>query len=125
VKHANSLEDVERAADVLWQKVPVLVIKRGSQGALVLTAKEKLMNFPPVVNVADHVGAGDNFDAGFVHQYIRGTSIEDCLKFANIVGSLSVTRPGGTEAFRDAQHRESFLRSHPVGGTRGASPTTR
>jgi sugar/nucleoside kinase (ribokinase family) len=119
------VEDAERAADALSQKVPVLVIKRGSQGAMVRTAKEKLMNFPPVVNVADHVGAGDSFDAGFVHQYIRGASIEDCLKYANIVGSLSVTRPGGTEAFRDAQHRESFLRSHPIGGTRSVSPTTR
>jgi sugar/nucleoside kinase (ribokinase family) len=56
------------------------------------------------------VGAGDTFDAGFIHQFIRGAKTEDCLKFANIAGALSATRAGGTEAFRDARHRESFLR---------------
>ena len=111
-------EKVEQAADVLSQKVPTLVIKRGSQGAMVRVGKESFVAFPPVVDVADHVGAGDSFDAGFVHKFIRGAKIEECLKFANVVGSLSVTRPGGTEAFRDVRYREEFLRKHssPAGG---------
>jgi sugar/nucleoside kinase (ribokinase family) len=117
------VEDVNRAAELLSQKVPVLVIKRGSQGAIARASKEKFANFPPIVDVADHVGAGDSFDAGFIHQFIRGAKIEDCLKYANVVGSLCVTRPGGTEAFRDAQHREAFLRKHAIGGgTRGMAP---
>ncbi|HXY01730.1 MAG TPA: carbohydrate kinase family protein [Candidatus Limnocylindrales bacterium] len=120
------VDDVERAAEVLSQKVPVLVIKRGSQGALARVSKEKFVNFPPVVTVADHVGAGDSFDAGFLHQYIRGTKIDDCLKFANVVGSLSVTRSGGTEAFRDAHYRDSFLRSHSArAGSHGNAPAPR
>jgi len=120
------VDDVERAAEVLSQKVRVLVIKRGSQGALARTGKVKFAAFPPVVDVADHVGAGDSFDAGFIHQFIRGGKIEDCLKFGNIVGALCVTRPGGTEAFRDPQHRDAFLRNHPIGGdTRGAVPAKR
>ena len=120
------VDDLDRAAEILSQKVPVLVIKRGSQGALARVSKDKFVNFPPVVDVADHVGAGDSFDAGFLHQYIRGAKIEDCLKCANIVGSLSVTRPGGTEAFRDARHRDSFLRNHTIGGgTRGTPPAFR
>jgi sugar/nucleoside kinase (ribokinase family) len=105
-------EDLERAAEVLSQKVPILVIKRGSQGAIARAGKEKFSSFPPMVDAADPVGAGDSFDAGFVHQYIRGAKIEECLKFANVAGALSVTRPGGTEAFRDAAHREGFLRTH-------------
>jgi len=118
------VDDVERAAEVLSQKVPVVVIKRGSQGALARVSKEKLVASPPDVEVADHVGAGDSFDAGFVHQFIHGGKIEDCLKFANIVGSLSVTRPGGTEAFRDATHRDSFLRDHPISGSSPKAPKT-
>jgi sugar/nucleoside kinase (ribokinase family) len=62
--------------------------------------------------MVDAVGAGDSFDAGFIHQFIRGAKVEDCLKFANIIGALSVTRAGGTEAFRDAKHREGFLNKH-------------
>jgi sugar/nucleoside kinase (ribokinase family) len=59
--------------------------------------------------MVDAVGAGDSFDAGFIHQFIRGAKIEDCLKFGNIAGALSVTRVGGTEAFRDSRHRIAFL----------------
>ncbi|HEY4977911.1 MAG TPA: carbohydrate kinase family protein [Candidatus Acidoferrum sp.] len=105
-------DNVERAADILSQRVPVVVIKRGSQGAMVRVGKEKFASFPPVVDVIDPVGAGDSFDAGFIHQFIRGAKVEDCLKFGNIAGALSVTKAGGTEAFRDAQHRSSFLLKH-------------
>lgn len=108
------VNDLERAADMLSEKVPVLVVKRGSQGAFVRASKNKFVDFPPVVDMADPIGAGDSFDAGFIHQYIRGAKIEDCLKFANIVGALSVTKPGGTEAFRDSPYRERFLRAHPA-----------
>ena len=119
------VNDLERAAEVLSQKVRVLVIKRGSQGAMVRLAKEKYVAFPPVVDVADPVGAGDSFDAGFIHKFIRGSKIEDCLKFGNIAGALSVTRAGGTEAFRDARHRETFLRTHSTSGSQRATPTNR
>ena len=95
--------DVARAAEILSQRVPMLVIKRGPQGALGFAGKEKFSSFPPMVDAADPVGAGDSFDAGFVHQFIRGAKLEDCLKFANLAGALSVTRAGGTEAFRDAK----------------------
>ena len=113
-------DEVERAAQVLAPKVPVLVIKRGGEGAIAWSGKEKYIAQPPVVDMADSVGAGDSFDAGFIHQYIRNARIEDCLKFANIAGALSVTRAGGTEAFRDAKHRQDFLRKHAV--TTGAVP---
>lgn len=102
--------DITLAAEVLSRKVPLLVIKRGSQGAIAREGNEKFVEFPPVIEAVDPVGAGDSFDAGFIHQFIRGAKTEDCLKFANITGALSITRPGGTEAFRDSRHRESFLR---------------
>lgn len=122
------VDDVARAADILSQKVPMLVIKRGAQGALARVGKEKYSAYPPVVDATDVVGAGDSFDAGFVHQFIRGAKIEECLKFANIAGALSVTRAGGTEAFRDAKHRQEFLHKHAAGlgsSPVGATPTIR
>jgi sugar/nucleoside kinase (ribokinase family) len=115
------VEDVERAADALAGKVAVLVIKRGSQGALVRSGKERYSAFPPVVDMADPVGAGDSFDAGFVHQFIRGAKLEDCLKYGNLAGALSVTRAGGTEAFRDATHRDAFLRKHASSAVSGST----
>jgi sugar/nucleoside kinase (ribokinase family) len=118
------MDDVEHAAEVLSQKVRVVVIKRGSQGVLARVSNDKFVALPPRVDVADHVGAGDSFDAGFVHQFIRGAKIEDCLKFGNIAGALSVTRPGGTEAFRDALHRDEFLLTHTISGSTHRVPET-
>ena len=105
-------DDLEKAIDYLSQKVGVVVVKRGSQGATARVGKEKFIAFPPAVDNVDPVGAGDSFDAGFLHQFIRGAKIEDCLKFGNIAGALSVTKAGGTEAFRDAPYRDAFLRKH-------------
>jgi sugar/nucleoside kinase (ribokinase family) len=105
-------DDLEKAIDILAQKVRILVVKRGSQGAVARVGKEKFAAFPPAVDNIDPVGAGDSFDAGFLHQFIRGVKIEDCLKFGNIAGALSVTKAGGTEAFRDASHRDAFLRKY-------------
>ncbi len=83
------------------------------------------MDFRRVVDPVDSVGAGDSFDAGFIHQFIRGAKVEDCLKFGNVVGALSVTRAGGTEAFRDARHREEFIRKHApwIGTAHRTAPT--
>jgi len=119
------LNDLEKAVESLSQKVRILVVKRGSQGAIARVGKEKFAAYPPVVDVVDPVGAGDTFDAGFVHQFIRGAKIEDCLKFANCAGALSVIRAGGTEAFRDASHREAFMRKHAAGFGPSGGPVSR
>jgi sugar/nucleoside kinase (ribokinase family) len=120
------VEEVERAAEILAQKVPVVVVKRGSRGAMVHVGKEKYSGIPPVVDPVDSVGAGDSFDSGFIHQFIRGAKVEDCLKFGNVAGALSVTRTGGTEAFRDARHREEFIRQNApwLGTSQRTAPTS-
>jgi sugar/nucleoside kinase (ribokinase family) len=119
ISHA---QNVEAAAKFLSGVVPLVVIKRGSQGALAQRGNDIFSASPIASAFVDAVGAGDSFDAGFIHQYIRGTGIEDCLKFGNIAGALSVTRAGGTEAFRDKSHREQFLNLHWQ--KQGASPNT-
>ncbi|MGB2625218.1 MAG: carbohydrate kinase family protein [Candidatus Acidiferrum sp.] len=105
-------DDFEHAADILAEKVPVLVIKRGAQGAVARVGKDKFVALPPDVQMVDPVGAGDSFDAGFLHQFIRGARIEECLKYGNLAGALNVTKVGGTEAFRNSQHRTEFLARH-------------
>lgn len=104
--------DAQSAAKWLSSRVPLVVIKRGAQGALAQRGSDIFSVAAQTSNVVDAVGAGDSFDAGFIHQYIRGAGIEECMRFGNITGALSVTRAGGTEAFRDKSHRESFLQAH-------------
>jgi sugar/nucleoside kinase (ribokinase family) len=104
--------DVDSALDVLSRLVPNVVIKRGSQGAV---AKRGIQYFhAPSLRVepVDAVGAGDSFNAGFLHKFIHGSSLEDCLEYGNVTACLSATRAGGTEAFRDRQHRETFLQRY-------------
>jgi sugar/nucleoside kinase (ribokinase family) len=108
----SRMEDAQSAANFLSKMAPLVVIKRGSQGALAQQGSD-ILSAPAQIGAAvDTVGAGDSFDAGFIHQYIRGAKIEECLKFGNITGALSVTRVGGTEAFRGKSHRETFLKTN-------------
>jgi sugar/nucleoside kinase (ribokinase family) len=72
--------------------------------------------------MVDDVGAGDTFDSGFIHSYLLGAKMEDCLAFANIVAAYSVTKEGGTEAFRDRNALFDFIRHQWSGMGRGALP---
>jgi sugar/nucleoside kinase (ribokinase family) len=109
---ATGTEDVEAAIDKLSKWVPLVVVKLGRKGALAQRGAERIVSPSKEIAVVDPVGAGDSFDAGFLHQYVRGADLPACLASGNLAGALSTTRPGGTEAFRDKAHREQFLRDH-------------
>jgi sugar/nucleoside kinase (ribokinase family) len=109
-----SCSDVRAALDLLAKKVPIVVVKRGAKGAILRNKETSFLATPPAVDAVDAVGAGDSFDAGFIHEFVRDKSLQECLQFATSTGALSVTRAGGTEAFRDAAHRDAFLRNYPT-----------
>ena len=88
---------------------PLVVVKRGAGGAAAYTAEGEVRVPGHAVDVVDTTGAGDSFDAGFLHRFIHGADIQECLRLGNLAGALSATRSGGTEAFRDAAHRDAFL----------------
>ncbi len=114
--------NVEEALAVLSDRVPCIAVKCGSQGALVQTGGT-LSRIPPVpVTPVDTIGAGDSFDAGFLYAFLQGLDPLQCAAAGNITGALSTLRPGGTEAFRDAELRNSFLLEHrfPLAPRNGA-----
>jgi len=106
--------DVNQAVNQLAKLVRLVIAKLGPDGALAQKAEQRFAS--PALNIAavDAVGAGDSFDAGFLHEYLKGSDLTTCLASGNRAGALSVTRPGGTEAFRDKQYLEDFLRNHPL-----------
>lgn len=106
---AAGTEDLEAAIGELSQLVPLLVVKMGRKGAIAQRGKERFTSPARLMDAVDPVGAGDSFDAGFLHEYVRGAEIQTCLESGNLAGALSTTRPGGTEAFRDATHRNRLL----------------
>jgi sugar/nucleoside kinase (ribokinase family) len=107
-----SLDDnLEEAIARVAKIVPLLVVKTGPEGAIAQRGGERFVAPPVKVTPVDAVGAGDSFDAGFLSQYVRGADLQACLTAGNLGGALSTTRPGGTEAFRDREYREEFLRA--------------
>ncbi len=107
---AADTEDLGDAVSKLSKLVPLVVVKLGRKGARAQKGSERFTAATKEVVPVDTVGAGDSFDAGFLHEYVRGSDLPTCLARGNAAGALSTTRPGGTEAFRDAAHRDRFLR---------------
>jgi sugar/nucleoside kinase (ribokinase family) len=85
----------------------VLVVKDGSNGAYLWDSKT-LIHQPAFLNknVVDCIGAGDSFNAGFIHEFARGAPLHKCLEFGTLIGAISTTHAGGTGAFSnmDAIH---------------------
>lgn len=74
-------------------------LKLGSAGSALLCGEEILFAGAPPVNPVDTTGAGDCFDAGFLHAWLRGDRPEAWLWAGNICGGLSCERYGGLNGF--------------------------
>jgi len=111
---AAGTDDLEIAIRKLSALVPLVVVKLGRKGALAQRGNERVVSPPLAVDAIDPVGAGDSFDAGFLHEYLNCSDLPKCLAGGNRAGALSTTRPGGTEAFRDSTHREGFFAEHHI-----------
>jgi sugar/nucleoside kinase (ribokinase family) len=105
-------DDLETALSRLAEKVETVVVKRGATGAVAIQGGRRFSAKAVPVEVVDSVGAGDSFDAGFLHQFLRGADVTNCLSYGNLCGALSATDCGGTEAFRDPARMEEFFRRH-------------
>lgn len=91
------LPDAFKALDAY---VNTLVIKQGLKGALAYKKGVSTEAAPFLHDqFVDAVGAGDSFNAGFIHYFLQGRSLEDCLRFGNLTGAINTTAAGGTAAF--------------------------
>lgn len=100
------------AARRLSELAPLVVVKRGAQGAVAFTESTTYSAPARVVTAVDAVGAGDSFNAGFLHAWLKGESIEECLAFGNLAGSYSATAVGGVAAFRNRPAMREFFAEH-------------
>ena len=108
--------DLETAVSRLAQKVETVVVKMGAGGAMAIQGGRRFKAPAVSVAVIDTIGAGDSFDAGFLHQFLRGADITTCVLYGNLCGAFSTTDCGGTEAFRDAVRLQNFLIRHVSSG---------
>ena len=108
-------ENIDDAVSRLASIVPLVIVKIGAEGALAQRGGERFVSPAVRIEITDPVGAGDSFDAGFLHKFLRGGDLPSALAAGNVTAALSTTRAGGTEAFRDAEYRNRFLQNHSEG----------
>ena len=98
----TSTKTIEAGISEIMQFAPKLtvVVKDGANGAYGWNGTE-LIHQPALLNdeVVDCIGAGDSFNAGFIHKFTQGASLKECLEYGTITGAVSTTRAGGTGAF--------------------------
>lgn len=89
--------DPRVAARELARTFPTVALKTGTGGAW-LASKGRLLHAPAeTVTVIDSTGAGDAFNAGFLHAWLNGEVDEACLEAGIRFGSLAVQAPGGAK----------------------------
>jgi sugar/nucleoside kinase (ribokinase family) len=89
-------QELPLAIQFLGELCPLVVVKDGANGSWAY-ADQRIVHIPAIsVDPIDTTGAGDNFNAGFLCAWLDGQSIDNCLKWGNIVGGLSTTVLGGT-----------------------------
>ena len=110
--HYTRCPDVESGARKLAEKAGMAVIKLGKNGSLAV--RDGTLYTAPAypVKAVDTTGAGDSFNAGFVCGFLRGLPMEDCLKYGNGCGALSVTKLGGNTGFPMLNELEAWIREH-------------
>lgn len=78
-------------------KCKYIVLKQGQRGAFLYDGK-RYSTFPAarVDKVVDTTAAGDAFTAALTLEYLRCGDIREAVKYANVAGALTVTRPGAS-----------------------------
>jgi sugar/nucleoside kinase (ribokinase family) len=93
---AEPARQLDDAVAALAAHGPLPVVKCGADGAI-LCADGRLVSAAAVTaGIADSVGAGDSFDAGFLAGLLNGYPLERSLRLAAACGALSLRGAGGT-----------------------------
>jgi sugar/nucleoside kinase (ribokinase family) len=104
----------EAALEALANGHTRTVIKRGGEGCLTLDDDGRLLALPAfAVDALDSTGAGDSFDAGFLHAWRRNLPLRDCLRWGMACGALSTRGIGGTATQADVAEAERLLAARP------------
>ena len=102
LKYITGEKTLEDAVRKLSKLANILVVKNGEEGAWLWDGKS-LSHQPAFKNeqVVDCIGAGDSFNAGFLSEYVKKSSLKKCMETGALMGAINTTQAGGTAAFED------------------------
>ena len=92
--------------------IDTVIVTLGGEGALVMDSGTIHRHGGFKVTVADTIGSGDSFLAGFLHQLLNNAPIEQALAFACGMGAFIATQAGACPLYEKAQVME-WIQSAP------------
>ncbi|MBB4040371.1 hypothetical protein GGR34_002024 [Microvirga flocculans] len=98
VEEGKALTGADRPEDILQrlqEHFPLVVLKRGPSGAMASRGSSCVSAEALPVTVVDTTGAGDAFNAGFLHAWLQAADLERSLAAGIEAGTLSVQSAGG------------------------------
>lgn len=92
----------------------VVVARDGSRGSVGFTQGNPEINVPAFkVEVADTVGAGDTYNAGFINAILSGEELTGALRQGNAVSGYEVSHKGARHC-PDIQQLDDFFNNHEL-----------
>ena len=106
----SGCDDPAEALKRLGNGRTLVVAKLGADGAMALD-KGRPVHVPVFkVSPVDTTGAGDSFNSGFLHAWLRGEPLRDCLRLGAACGGLSTRGLGGTARQPTLEEAEALMK---------------
>jgi sugar/nucleoside kinase (ribokinase family) len=114
IRAISGSDDIEEALRRLDNGRTLTVAKLGAAGAMSMQsgAVVQVDGFP--VSPVDTTGAGDSFNAGFLHAWLQSYPLREALQFGCACGAMSTLGVGGTGAQASEKDAHEFLRARGV-----------
>lgn len=102
--------DIKKAMKLLLQKykLKILIVTCGEKGVLWMTPETSGFASGRKVQVADTVGAGDGFSAGFLNALCNGRDVEAACVEGNKMGAFIATKKSSIPAY-EREELENWL----------------
>jgi sugar/nucleoside kinase (ribokinase family) len=117
LRNITGISDEVEALRSLKNGRTLTIAKLGTRGSLTLKDDEPVSVPAFVVQPVDTTGAGDSFDAGFVHSWLRAASPENAMAFGAACGALSTLGLGGTTTQPTEDEANAFVRDQSKAGS--------
>ena len=105
----TGLSDPEQGLRMLQNGRTLTVAKLGRDGCAALECDKLVAVAAFPIQPVDTTGAGDSFNAGFLHAWLRKTPLREALRFAAACGALSTQGSGGTTTQATEEEAKAFL----------------
>ena len=95
IRSLAGVEDFDAAVAAVSNRVPLLVVTRGADGAIAIRGEDRAhVSAEPIAELVDTTGAGDLFAAGFLAGEARGLGLERSLKLGAIAAAEVIQHYG-------------------------------